>query len=36
MATYAGMALIWIAALLTAVTGWDYFHKALPHLKDDT
>ncbi|WP_121094937.1 CDP-diacylglycerol--glycerol-3-phosphate 3-phosphatidyltransferase [Roseinatronobacter ekhonensis] len=27
-----GLALIWIAALLTLVTGWDYFRKALPHL----
>lgn len=30
-----GLALIWIAAFLTLVTGWDYFRKALPHLKDD-
>ncbi len=30
-----GLALIWIAALLTLVTGWDYFRKALPFLKDD-
>ncbi|MEZ5752267.1 MAG: CDP-diacylglycerol--glycerol-3-phosphate 3-phosphatidyltransferase [Paracoccaceae bacterium] len=29
-----GLLLIWIAALLTAITGWDYFRKALPHLKD--
>lgn len=29
-----GLALLWIAALLTAVTGWEYFRKALPHLKD--
>lgn len=29
-----GLVLIWIAALLTAVTGWDYLRKALPHLKD--
>ena len=35
MATHVGMALIWIAALLTAVTGWDYFQKALPYLKED-
>jgi CDP-diacylglycerol--glycerol-3-phosphate 3-phosphatidyltransferase len=33
-ATIAGLALIWIAALLTAITGWDYFRKALPHLRD--
>jgi cardiolipin synthase (CMP-forming) len=28
-----GLGLLWLAALLTAVTGWDYFRKALPHLK---
>jgi CDP-diacylglycerol--glycerol-3-phosphate 3-phosphatidyltransferase len=33
-ATWAGLSLIWLAAALTAVTGWDYFVKALPHLKD--
>lgn len=30
----AGLALIWTAALLTAVTGWEYFRKALPFLRD--
>jgi CDP-diacylglycerol--glycerol-3-phosphate 3-phosphatidyltransferase len=30
-----GLALIWIAALLTAVTGFDYFRKALPFLRED-
>ena len=35
MATHIGMALIWIAALLTAMTGWDYFRKAWPYLKDE-
>ncbi len=29
-----GLALIWIAAALTAFTGWDYLRKALPHLRD--
>ena len=29
-----GLVLIWIAAALTAITGWDYFRKALPHLGD--
>jgi len=29
-----GLVLIWIAAALTAITGWDYFKKALPHLRD--
>ncbi|MGV8985166.1 MAG: CDP-diacylglycerol--glycerol-3-phosphate 3-phosphatidyltransferase [Cypionkella sp.] len=33
-ATIAGLGLIWIAAALTAVTGWDYFVKSLPQLKD--
>ncbi|KQI67927.1 CDP-diacylglycerol--glycerol-3-phosphate 3-phosphatidyltransferase [Loktanella sp. 3ANDIMAR09] len=31
---YAGITGLWIAALLTLLTGWDYFRKALPHLKD--
>ncbi|MDH3262737.1 MAG: CDP-diacylglycerol--glycerol-3-phosphate 3-phosphatidyltransferase [Paracoccaceae bacterium] len=34
---YAGMmgyVLIWIAASLTLITGWDYFRKALPFLRD--
>ena len=30
----AGLLLIWLAALLTVITGWDYFSKARPHLKD--
>jgi CDP-diacylglycerol--glycerol-3-phosphate 3-phosphatidyltransferase len=30
-----GFVLIWIAAALTFVTGFDYYLKALPHLKDD-
>ncbi len=29
-----GLALIWFAAALTAITGWDYLKKALPHLRD--
>ncbi|QCO55899.1 CDP-diacylglycerol--glycerol-3-phosphate 3-phosphatidyltransferase [Pseudorhodobacter turbinis] len=36
VATYTGMTLIWIAALLTAITGLDYFRKSLPYLKDDS
>jgi CDP-diacylglycerol--glycerol-3-phosphate 3-phosphatidyltransferase len=27
-----GLALIWLAAFLTLITGWDYFRKALPFL----
>jgi len=31
---YGGLALLWIAATLTLVTGWDYFSKARPYLRD--
>jgi CDP-diacylglycerol--glycerol-3-phosphate 3-phosphatidyltransferase len=31
-----GVVLLWMAALLTLVTGWDYFRKSIPYLKDDT
>ena len=30
----AGTVLLWLAAALTAYTGWDYFAKAKPHLGD--
>lgn len=30
-----GLVLLWIAAALTLITGWDYFRKSLPFLKDD-
>ena len=29
-----GLWLLWLAAALTAITGWDYFRKAMPHLKE--
>jgi len=29
-----GAALLWVAAVLTLVTGWDYFRKAMPFLKE--
>lgn len=29
-----GLGLFWIAALLTAVTGWDYFSKGLAHIRE--
>ncbi|HHX90719.1 MAG TPA: CDP-diacylglycerol--glycerol-3-phosphate 3-phosphatidyltransferase [Paracoccus sp.] len=29
-----GLVLIWIAAALTLITGWDYLRKAMPHLKE--
>ena len=31
---YGGTVLLWLAAALTAWTGWDYFAKARPHLMD--
>jgi CDP-diacylglycerol--glycerol-3-phosphate 3-phosphatidyltransferase len=34
-ATLVGLGLIWVAALLTLATGWDYFRKSLPFLRDD-
>lgn len=33
-ATNVGLVLIWIAAILTMATGWDYFRKSLPYLRD--
>ena len=34
LAGQIGIALLWLAASLTMITGWDYFRKALPYLKD--
>lgn len=31
-----GLVLMWIAAVLTAITGWEYFRKSLPFLRDET
>ena len=33
-ATLVGLVLIWLAAVLTLITGWDYFRKSMPFLKD--
>lgn len=33
VATFLGLILIWVAAGLTAWTGWDYFRKAMPFLR---
>lgn len=30
---HGGVALLWLAALLTLITGYDYFRKAMPYLK---
>jgi CDP-diacylglycerol--glycerol-3-phosphate 3-phosphatidyltransferase len=35
LATIVGLVLIWIAAALTFVTGWDYFRKSLSFLRDE-
>jgi cardiolipin synthase (CMP-forming) len=32
--TLVGICLLWVAAVLTVSTGWDYFRKSLPYLKD--
>ncbi len=34
-AYYGGTILLWLAALLTLITGVDYLIKAMPHLRDD-
>lgn len=34
LTSYAGLALLWLAAALTLVSGLDYFRKAMPYLKD--
>jgi CDP-diacylglycerol--glycerol-3-phosphate 3-phosphatidyltransferase len=33
---WGGIVLLWIAAILTLVTGFDYFRKARPYLKEGT
>jgi CDP-diacylglycerol--glycerol-3-phosphate 3-phosphatidyltransferase len=35
-ANLVGIWLLWLAAFLTFLTGWEYFSKSLPYLKDDT
>jgi CDP-diacylglycerol---glycerol-3-phosphate 3-phosphatidyltransferase len=30
-----GVVMLWVAAVLTVITGYDYFQKALPFLRDD-
>jgi CDP-diacylglycerol--glycerol-3-phosphate 3-phosphatidyltransferase len=35
VAGYVGLCLMWVAALLTALTGWDYFQKSKPFLRDE-
>ncbi len=33
--TEIGIALLWLSALLTLYTGWDYFRAGVRHLIDD-
>jgi len=33
---WGGIMLLWIAAALTLISGWDYFRKALPYLREDS
>ena len=32
---WLGVILLWVAAFLTLITGYDYFRKSIPFLKDD-
>jgi cardiolipin synthase len=32
--SYGGLILLWLAAGLTLITGWDYFRKAMPYLRE--
>lgn len=32
---WIGVILLWVAAVLTLITGWDYFQKSLPFLRDE-
>ncbi|MDE9451165.1 CDP-diacylglycerol--glycerol-3-phosphate 3-phosphatidyltransferase [Aliiroseovarius sp. Z3] len=32
---WLGITLLWVAGALTVVTGWDYFRKAMPFLRED-
>jgi CDP-diacylglycerol--glycerol-3-phosphate 3-phosphatidyltransferase len=32
---WGGVLLLWIAAILTLVTGFDYFRKSLPYFRED-
>lgn len=32
---WIGVVMLWVAAILTLITGWDYFNKARPFLRDE-
>ena len=31
---YGGIGLLWLAAVLTFITGWDYLTKSMPFLRE--
>jgi CDP-diacylglycerol--glycerol-3-phosphate 3-phosphatidyltransferase len=33
--SWGGVILLWLAAVLTVITGWDYFRKSLPFLREE-
>lgn len=33
---WSGVSVLWVAAILTLLTGWDYFRKSLPFLQEGT
>lgn len=33
--TLIGVGLLWLAGFLTVITGWDYFRKAMPFLREE-
>ena len=35
VSSWSGIIVLWVAAGLTAITGWDYFNKSMPFLRDD-
>ncbi|WP_090201763.1 CDP-diacylglycerol--glycerol-3-phosphate 3-phosphatidyltransferase [Yoonia tamlensis] len=35
VSSWAGIIVLWVAAALTVITGWDYFNKSRPYLRDD-
>ena len=35
LANSVGLVLLWVSALLTLYTGWDYFRAGMRHLIDD-
>lgn len=32
---WIGVVMLWVAAILTLITGWDYFNKSRPFLRDE-